>query len=111
MKYYRATSAGQIEMTPEEIIEFEKSRGPAHEPTPLVVTMRQARIALLNAGLLQAVNASIAAMPGTDGEKARIDWEFSQYVERNWQLVSLLAIDLGLSPVQVDDLFVAASKL
>lgn len=111
MTYYRATSEGQIEMTPDEIAEFEASRGPAHDPIPDMVTMRQARAALLESGLLQSVNAAIAGMPGNDGDLARISWEYSQHVERNWPLVSMLRASLGLTESQINNLFVSASKL
>ncbi|MCV6901066.1 hypothetical protein OE165_28940, partial [Escherichia coli] len=55
------------------------------------VTMRQARLALLGAGKLPAVNAAIAAMQGAQGEAARIEWEYSQEVQRDRGLVSALS--------------------
>lgn len=76
-----------------------------------VVTMRQARIALLDAGLLEAVRASVATMPGTEGERARIDWEYALEVRRDWPLISYMAGDLGLTDEQVDGLFVAAAAI
>ncbi len=85
---------------------------PAPEPVPVqTVTMRQCRIALLDAGLLDAVQSSIATMPGTEGERARIDWEYAQEVRRDWPLISYMAGDLGLTDEQVDALFVTASAI
>lgn len=85
---------------------------PAPAPEiPQSVTMRQCRIALLNAGLLDAVQSSIAAMPGTDGERARIDWEYAQEVRRDWPLIGYMAGDLGLTDEQVDGLFMAAAAI
>lgn len=78
---------------------------------PQTVTMRQCRIALLDAGLLDAVKSSIATMPGTDGERARIDWEYAQEVRRDWPLIGYMAGDLGLTDEQVDGLFMAASAI
>jgi hypothetical protein len=84
---------------------------PPIEPVPAAVTMRQARLALLNDGILPQVNAAIAAMPGTDGDAARIEWEFSGAVERNRPLVKSMGVALGLTDAQLDDLFRRASKL
>lgn len=78
---------------------------------PAKVTMRQARRALLGAGMLGAVNAAIAAMPGIQGEAARIDWEFSSDVLRNQPLVLTLGPTLGLTGAQLDGLFIVAAKL
>lgn len=83
----------------------------ARVEAPQTVTMRQARIALLDAGLLEAVQASVATMPGTDGERARIDWEYAQEVRRDWPLIGYMAGDLGLTDEQVDGLFMAASAI
>lgn len=78
---------------------------------PQFVTMRQARLALLQAGLLQTVNDAIAAMPGIEGDAARIEWEFSSEVHRNKALVQSLAPALGMNDSQLDQLFTAASTL
>jgi hypothetical protein len=76
-----------------------------------VVTMRQARLALMAADKLGAVNAAIANMPGPAGDAARIEWEFSSTVERNTQLVAALAPILDMTEAQLDALFIAASAL
>jgi hypothetical protein len=73
--------------------------------------MRQARLALLGAGLLAHVNTAIAAMEGIQGEAARIEWEYAMTVERQSQLVSGLSAALGLTDEQLDGLFLAASEL
>jgi hypothetical protein len=78
---------------------------------PQSVTMRQCRIALLGAGLLEAVQSSIASMPGADGERARIDWEYALEVRRDWPLIAYMAGDLGLTDEQVDELFVTAATI
>ncbi len=87
---------------------------PAPAPTPSVpaaVTMRQARLALLGAGLLGNVDAAIAALPSPQKEAAKIEWEYSQEVQRHNGFVSVLAPSLGLTPEQTDALFVQAAKL
>lgn len=75
------------------------------------VTMRQARLALLQSGLLAQVNAAVAAMPGVEGDAARIEWEFSGTVERSRSMVQLLATALGLTEAQLDELFMLAATL
>jgi hypothetical protein len=78
---------------------------------PQTVTMRQARLALLQAGSLSAVNSAIAGMTGSTGEAARIEWEFSSEVKRNQPLVIALTPTLGFTPKQLDDLFILAATL
>ena len=78
---------------------------------PQTVSMRQARLALLNAGLLTVVTDAIAAMPGTEGEAARIEWGYAQNVERYAPLVKSMASALPLTEEQIDNLFVEAAKL
>lgn len=78
---------------------------------PESVTMRQARLALMRSGKLNAVNSAIAEMPGEEGDTARIEWEFSGTVERNWGFVKQVAFQIGLSDNDLDDLFVLAASL
>ncbi|MFZ6769932.1 hypothetical protein ACO0LM_22995 [Undibacterium sp. Di26W] len=78
---------------------------------PQVVTMRQARLALLNAGLLDHVETVLATLPGTQGDTARIEWEFSSTVERRKQLVVALTPVLGMTDAQMDQLFITAATL
>ena len=83
----------------------------AQSPKIPKVTMRQARLALLGAGKLPAVNAAIAAMQGAQGEAARIEWEYSQEVQRDRGLVSALGSQLGMTEEQLDALFTAAAAI
>lgn len=78
---------------------------------PSAVTMRQARLALLGAGLLDDVDAAINSLPSPQKEAARIEWEYSQEVQRHNGFVSVLAPMLGLTEAQTDALFVAAKGL
>lgn len=76
-------------------------------PVPVItsVTMRQARLALLQSGLLTQVSASI-----TD-PAAQIEWEYAQTVERNSPLVQQIATGLSLDEQQLDSLFTLAATL
>jgi hypothetical protein len=88
------------------------SKPPAPPPVvPQTVTMRQARLALLQSGKLAAVATAIAAMASPQKEAAQIEWEYSQTVERQRPFVLLLGADLGLSDVQLDALFIVAAAL
>ena len=82
-------------------------------PVPVItsVTMRQARLALHQQGLLTQVNNAVASMPGAQGDAVRIEWEFSSTVERNRPLVQVLAASLGMTSQQIDDLFTLAATL
>ena len=76
------------------------------------VTMRQARLALLGAGLLDDVDAALNAIPNEAQRKAAlIEWEFSNTVQRDMSLVQQLAPALGLSEQQLDNLFAQAAQL
>lgn len=78
---------------------------------PASVTMRQARLALHAAGLLQSIEASIDAMPEPSRTTARIEWDYASRVERSSQFVDMLGTAIGLDDAQMDDLFMAASIL
>lgn len=86
---------------------------PEPEPpyVPTSVTMRQARLALLGAGLLDDVDAAIAALPSPQKEAAKIEWEYSQEVQRHNGFVSVLAPMLGMTAEQTDALFIGAAQL
>lgn len=85
------------------------------DPPPVIipasVTMRQARLALLQAGKLDAVDAAIASMTGTAGAEAQIAWEFSSMVERLQPLVLSIGAGLNMTEQEIDDLFLLASTL
>lgn len=74
---------------------------------PQTVTMRQARLALHNAGYLATVNAAISSA----GAEAMIEWEYSSIVDRNKALVAQMQVVLGLTDTEIDELFVTASQL
>lgn len=79
--------------------------------TPQVVTMRQARLALLGVGKLDDVAAAIAGLPSPQKEAAQIEWEYSTEVKRNSALVTQLAPALGLNAAALDALFTQAATL
>ena len=92
---------------------FPEWRPLPEEPTGVrVVSMRQARLALLQAGLLSQVEAAIAAIEDAGQRQAvQIEWEYAADINRAHPWVQGLADALGLNETQLDDLFVAASRL
>lgn len=78
---------------------------------PTTVTMAQARLALLHAGKLQAVDDAVDALEGEAGVVARIEWEYRGTVDRNSPLVASLAAALELSEQSLDELFSLAATL
>jgi hypothetical protein len=89
----------------------EQQENPPIDGVPQVVSMRQARLALLSAGLLQQVEASIDALPEPQRSAARIEWDYSSEVHRDRPFVQQLSIALGLDDAQIDALFVQAAQL
>jgi len=79
---------------------------------PRTVTMRQARLALLSAGLLDDVDEALASIPDeAERRAALIAWEYAAEVERDDHLVQSVAQAIGLSADQLDQLFAAARSL
>jgi hypothetical protein len=74
---------------------------------PTVVSMRQARLALLQFGVLSQVNLAIAN--GNDADK--IAWEYATEVRRSDALVTNMATALGLNEASLDSLFSLAASL
>lgn len=75
---------------------------------PKVVTMRQARLALLQLGLLTTIENAI--INGAD-EAMKIEWEYATEVRRDWVSLINLTTTLGITPTHLDDLFMLASTL
>lgn len=92
------------DMTPEEEAELAASHPIL---IPSVVSMRQARLALYAAGLLDAVTASVQALGGA----LWIEWEYATEVRRDAPLVTELSIALGLTEAQLDALFTQAGVM
>lgn len=84
---------------------------PPPAPVPAEITMRQARLALLGAGKLAAVDTAINAMVEPAKSAAKIEWEYSNTVQRHNGFVATLGPALGLTDAQIDALFLAAQAL
>lgn len=73
---------------------------------PKSITMRQARLYLLNLGLLDEVEVIVSK-----NKAWQIEWEYANEVLRTNQLISALQQSLNLSDIDVDTMFIEASKL
>lgn len=98
-------TATVVALTPEQI---EANRLAS---VPQSVTPRQARLALLGAGLLAQVEAAIAAMPEPDKSVAVIEWEYAVSIERSSAWIGSLGTALGLDDLALDQLFITAKTL
>ena len=84
---------------------------PPVSPVPQSVSMRQARLALLGAGLLSTVDAAISAQDEPLKSQIEIEWVYATEIDRQWPTLLALAPALGLDSEDLDNLFIAASQL
>lgn len=84
---------------------------PPPSNVPKSITMRQARLALFTAGLLNSVTTAINALQSPQKEAAQIEWEYSNEVQRHNGFVATLGPALGLSEEQIDALFITGAAL
>lgn len=91
------------ELTAEELAQIQDNQPVKPEVTQ--VTMRQARLALLQAGLLDAVEAHVVT------PEQRIWWDYSTVVEKNNEVVTDVCTGLGITEEQVTQLFELAATL
>ena len=79
---------------------------------PASVTRRQAKQALLLNGLLANVQPAIDAIPdAAQRAMIQIEWDDSQVFERDRPALIAIGSALGLTSVQLDDLFIGAAQL
>jgi len=93
--------------TPEELEAAIKKYNIDRKP----LSMRQTRLALLNAGLLSQVESAIANLSEPAKSQVEIEWQYAKDVYRNDDWLVALASELGLSDQQVDEMFYDAYGL
>ena len=89
------------------IDEVQPETPPILPQVPQTVTPRQAKLALLQAGLLNDTEAAIAAAD----RATQIGWEDATEFRRDDPLVAGIGAALGLADEQIDDLFLVAATL
>ena len=77
----------------------------------LIVTMRQARLALAQENKLQLIEDAIALIPEPDKTAISIEWEYASTVERLSPWIDIMASALGMTDVEMDALFELAATL
>jgi len=77
----------------------------------LVVTMRQARLALSQVDKLTMVNDAIAAMDEPNKTTISIEWEYGSTVERVSPWIDTMATALSMTGEEMDALFELAATL
>lgn len=98
--------SGSVQITDEEA---ESLRPVLMTTVPQIVSRFQARAALHLAGLLETVEAMMAA-PETPA-LAKLAWADAQEFKRNSPTVLSLSASLGLTEAQLDDLFTTAAGI
>lgn len=92
---------GFRDKTTEELnTEFKKT-------VPTVISKRQARRALLDAGLLADIETAII---NSNDEVLKIDWIDATEIRRDWQNLITMSTSLGITERQLDELFIAANS-
>lgn len=89
-----------VEKTEEEKIAYAKSL------VPQSITPLQAKLQLLNIGLLDEVEAMVSA-----DRRIALYWEYALDIQRSHPTLSQMAEALGLTDAQLDEMFIEASKL
>ena len=90
----------------EGVVEF--GDAPGVSPTGQV-SMRQLKHAMLDAGLLDAIESAIAGMDESDRSRALIDWQSTADVVRGHPMVEMIRIAAGKTNEEVDAIFDAAA--
>ena len=103
------------DMTADELAELQarlQPEVPGQPAVPASVTRRQARQALLLAGLLDQVQVAIDAIPDpVQRGMLQIEWDDGQTFDRDRPTVLTIGAALGLDDAGLDQLFIAAAAL
>lgn len=94
----------------DQIAEMEANNVPSPPPAPIVpsvITIRQAKLVLLAANLLDDVDAAVAQVDRV----TQIEWEYATEVNRNWPTLVNLTNSIGISSESLDNLFIEGAKL
>lgn len=95
-----------IDLTPEEIAQRLQERREA-----MIVSPRQARLALFSVDKLADVDAAIAALDEPTKSQVTIEWEYATTIERLSPWVIAMTGALGMSEAETDALFELAEIL
>jgi hypothetical protein len=111
---YRVNEDGTVESCLASVLPQDTIIDPADIPPvviPTEVSMRQARLALFQKGLLANVQPTIDGLTEPTKTITQISWDYATVVKRDDDLVLQLASALGIGSSALDDLFTLASTL
>lgn len=83
----------------------------AFDAVPVEVERWKLRAALELNGYLAAVEAAINALPPTQQIVLKAKWAGQETVQRNHPTIIQLGAAIGLTPAQIDNIFIQASRL
>jgi len=98
-------------VTVQEQIDAYEAKKLADKRESLVVTMRQARLALSQVNKLSLVDEAIAEMEEPDKTTISIEWEYATQVERVSPWVDTMGAALDMTGEEMDGLFELAATL
>jgi hypothetical protein len=84
---------------------------PAPTAVPIAVPMLSLMMAVIDAGLMSAVDAHFASLTDAVGERARARLAYSPTARRDCDMVLSVATALGKTPADIDAIFVAAAVI
>lgn len=90
---------------------FAPAPSPPAPPVVPTISKRQARRALLAAGLLDDVEDALDLLPEPQRGAVRIDYEDATEWRRDWPTLLAMQAALGWTDTEVDALFAAAAAL
>ena len=111
---YRVNEDGSSESCLASVLPQDTIIDPADVPPvviPTEVSMRQARLALFQQGLLANVQPTIDGLVEPTKTVTQISWDYATIVKRDDDLVLQLASALGIGSSALDELFTLASTL
>ena len=73
---------------------------------PQEITPLQSKLQLLEIGLLDEAEALVTA-----DRRVQLYWEYASVIERDNEILLMMATSLGMTEEQLDDLFIKGSKL
>jgi len=111
---YRVNENGSMESCLISVLPQDTVIDPADIPLvviPTEVSMRQARLALFQQGLLAKVQTAIDGLTEPTKTVTQISWDYATIVKRDDDLVLQLASALGIGSSALDELFTLANTL
>ena len=109
--YNEATKQWEQQWSARDYTPDEVATNLAARRAEMIVTPRQARLALLGAGQLANIDAAIELLEEPTKSAVQIEWEYAVSIERMSPWVQAMTSALGMTDEQVDQLFEMAATL